>query len=113
MNRARFILSLTASLLAISTPASFALPPLSRQAVGKVASVDPTAQRFVWCSTEPAREMNLTWSRRTTFYLRGEEAPAAALSTGQQVRISYRTPLFGPPSVSRVVILTESHLPKK
>jgi hypothetical protein len=57
--------------------------------------------------------MNLTWSRRTTFYLRGEAAPATALRTGQQVRISYRTPLFGPSRVSRVVILTEPHLPKK
>lgn len=112
MNRAHSIVLLAAILLAIGTPASFAMPPLSRQAVGKVASVDPAAQRFVWRSSEPVREMNLTWSGRTTFYLRGEETPATALRTGQQVRISYRPPLFGPPSVSRVVILTEPPLPK-
>ncbi len=112
MKRAGTILSL-AVLLASGTPAAFALPPLSRQAVGKVASIERAAQRFVWRSTEPDREMSLTWNRCTTFYLRGEKAPAIALRTGQQVRISYRTPLFGPPSVSRVVILAEPHISKK
>jgi hypothetical protein len=112
MKRTGFIVAF-AILLAVGTPAAIALPPLSRQAVGKVESVDRAAQRFLWRSTDPAREMTLTWSRRTTFYLRGQEAAATALRTGQQVRISYRTPFFGTPSVRRVVILAEPHHSKK
>ncbi len=101
---------LVVGFLATSDSSVSAMPPLSRQAVGEVVAIESANKRFTWRQTETRQEFQVTWNRRTTFFHNGQRT-LAALQPGQQIRVSYRTPFFGPPYTNRVVILS-SHLTK-
>lgn len=81
-----------------------ALPPMSRQAAGQIVAVDPIGQRITIVRESGAGRMVLTWNRRTVLYRAGELTKPFEVRAGEQARVSYRTPFFGEPYVSRVVI---------
>lgn len=93
----------TAVFLLMQQPAQ-ALPPMSRQTSGPIAAVDPISQRITILREPGAERLVLTWDRRTVLYRGGEIAQPFQVRAGEPARVSYRTPFFGEPYVSRVVI---------
>lgn len=93
-------------MLVVTAIPALARPPMSRQAVGRIESVDSSAQRFTFWRAANAGDLVLAWNRRTAIYLDGLKSTPAALKSGQSARVYYRTPFFGPRWASRVVFVT-------
>ena len=96
--------SVAAAVFLLAQQPAQALPPLSRQASGQITAVDPAGQRITFLRERGAGRMVLTWDRRTVLYRGGEQTKPFGVSAGEQARVSYRTPFFGEPYVSRIVI---------
>ena len=90
------------------TTAAEAMSPRTRQREGRIQSVDRLARSFEFASADKAVPPVLTWSRRTNFYAHGQKVGPDALRPGQRVELRYGTPLFSPPYVSKVRVLSLS-----
>lgn len=83
-----------------------AMPPMSRDGEGVIKTVSPPTRSFEFDTPDKSIPRVLTWRRRTSFYVNGNEADSTVLRNGQRVELRYRTPFFGPPYVLRIRVIS-------
>jgi len=89
-----------------AVPDASALTPRGRIIDGTVLSADHATREAAIKRPDVAAALPFTWNKNTTFVQGANFVdPHAALRGGTQVRVTYHKPLFGPATVSRVVLL--------
>ena len=95
-------------LLALLAPGvSHAMPPLSREWRGTVTAVDAAARELTITDAQ-RRPLALRWTGRTRFVVGAQFATADALRRGATVEVRYRSPFFGGPYASQIVLLSST-----
>lgn len=89
-----------------AVPQASALTPRGRLVEGAVIAVHPPTREASIRRQQTPQPLEFQWTRHTDF-IRGTSfvAPTAALRPGARVRVTYHKPIFGPATVSRVVLL--------
>lgn len=87
-------------------PQASALTPRGRLVEGAVIAVHPPTREASIRRPQKLEPLEFQWTRHTDF-VRGTGfiAPTTALRPGARVRVTYHKPIFGPATVSRVVLL--------
>ena len=102
----RFIL-LSVLLLFVAATSSFAHTVRSRQLCGTVASIDASNGTFEVKAERSGKIINLALPQRTPVFSDWKRVGSAALAEGSRARVFYRSPFFGKPFVSKVILLND------
>ncbi|MBS0657223.1 MAG: hypothetical protein JSR82_03125 [Verrucomicrobia bacterium] len=94
------------SLGVLAPSTASALSPRGRQVDGSVVRVALVERSAVIAQTSDRKQLSFQWNDRTDF-VRGASFTDAktALKAGALVRVTYHRPIFGPATVSRVVLV--------
>jgi len=90
----------------LSATSAIAIPRTWRIEQGTLQKVDLVKRSAEVVTANSARY--ITWTDRTKFYWRGGEIDATFLADGAQVRVTRYVPSFGPPFVSKIVLLSST-----
>lgn len=82
-----------------------ALPTLGRRISGTVLQVEPRVREAGMKQDRKDTVIVFRWNDRTEFFANGTSTTAAILQPGERVNVTYHTPFFGKPFVSRVKLV--------
>ena len=93
--------------LTLTSPDSFAHTTRAREFCGTIASIDSSHGIVEVKSERSAKILNVVLGERSHLLKDWKRVDRSAVSDGVRVCVYYRSPLFGKPYVSKIVILKE------
>lgn len=102
----RFILFALLLIFAAAAP-SFAHTVRSRELCGTIASIDASNRTLEVRAERSGKIVNLVLPPRALVLLDWKRAGSAALAGSSRACVFYRSPLFGKPFVSKVILLND------
>ena len=105
-------LALIGAFIAIFATRASALPPTSRHMTGIIEKVDPSARTLVVQAAAAPHRVQLAWNERTRFVEEARFTTPAAMHAGRSVIVTFRSPFFGPPFATKVVVASSNARPQ-
>ena len=99
----RFLIVTCLALLSFGTQV-FARRPPARIQHGIVETLDQGARVLTLRPDDGSTTLTLTWDKRTRFFVHSRLTAETGLSKGAHVTLWYRSPIFGPRYVERIVV---------
>jgi hypothetical protein len=90
--------------IAFDRPAE-ALPPTGRTRTGVIETVNTESRQFRFATPDSSAPRELTWNKRTRFVQGGRFVEPIALRARTRAQVVYHVPFFGPPFVTKVILL--------
>lgn len=82
-----------------------AIPPTGRRRTGTIEHVDSSTRQLTFRANREERPRVFIWNKRTRFVRNVNFVEPSALHAGARADVTYHSPFFGEPFVSRVVLL--------